>query len=541
VLVAFYGAACGSRPTAHSGEGGRAGTAGGSGGGSPVTDAAAGDAADLAASGGSGGADAAIDHPAGAGGTTSAGGTTGAAGTIGAGGRTGVGGRTGPTDDWQILEQPISHKVDILFMIDNSQSMLPLQNKLLASFPVFMNVLKGLPMGLPDLHLAVISSDTGPGRFDLPDRHCAFFGDGGRFQSQARGICAGPPLPAGQFFLAAANNQQTKNYTGDIVDAFTCIAALGDLGCGFEGQLKSVRWALDPINVPYTNVGFLRPDAYLSVILITNEDDCSLPDDSDLIDPQQTRMSDPYGPLWSFRCNEFGHLCNIDGTLQSVPRGPAMSNLQGCVSNETQSSKLTHLGDEIQFLKSLKSDPRQLLVSVVAGPAAPYSIEMIQNAMDVEVHPNMLHSCTQNSGEYADPAVRLQQWTQAFGRNGLFLSICANSFAPALQLIANKIAGVFGPFCVDGPFPPASGAAHPPCRVADRFIGSNGQRVEIALANCGDNGNLPPCWSLAADPDGCLDGQRLLINRGAATPPPDLTTAFTCAPCRAGVPEPGCP
>ncbi len=41
-------------------------------------------------------------------------------------------------------------------------------------------------------------------------------------------------------------NQTVTNYNGDIADAFTCIAALGDQGCGFEGQLKSVRWALDP-------------------------------------------------------------------------------------------------------------------------------------------------------------------------------------------------------------------------------------------------------------------------------------------------------
>ncbi len=195
-------------------------------------------------------------------------------------------------------------------MVDNSQSMLPLQSALLTGFPAFANVLKTLPGGLPDLHLGVVSSDSGPGKYDLPQYHCAFRGDNGRFQNQPRGLCAASPFMAvNQTFLQASNNQQTKNYTGDIADAFSCIAALGDQGCGFEGQLKSVRWALDPLNVPTGNDGFLRFDAYLAVVLLTNEDDCSIPDDSDLVDPTQTTMSSPLGPLWSWRCNEFGHLC----------------------------------------------------------------------------------------------------------------------------------------------------------------------------------------------------------------------------------------
>src|SRR5438445_254370 len=83
------------------------------------------------------------------------------------------------------------------------------------------------------------------------------------------------------------------NYNGDITDAFTCIAALGDQGCGFEGQLKSVRWALDAnaATFPPENDGFLRPEAFLAVILITNEDDCSVPDDSGMVDPTPMSMA----------------------------------------------------------------------------------------------------------------------------------------------------------------------------------------------------------------------------------------------------------
>ena len=85
-----------------------------------------------------------------------------------------------------VFKSSINRQVDVLFMIDNSQSMQPLQDKLLRNFDVFMNQLKMIPtgagdgsVGLPDVHVAVISSDTGPGGFDLPDRHCSYLGDAG--------------------------------------------------------------------------------------------------------------------------------------------------------------------------------------------------------------------------------------------------------------------------------------------------------------------------------------------------------------------------
>ena len=436
---------------------------------------------------------------------------------------TGAGGASPPIE-WK-LTPANERQLDILFMVDNSQSMVPLQAKLNASFPAFASLLKALPLGLPDLHLAVISSDTGPGKYDLPSYHCAFGGDRGQFQSQPRANCALPPLAAGNTFLSASANQSVKNYTGDIIDAFTCIAALGDQGCGFEGQLKSVRWALDPSRVPIQNPNFLRDGATLVVILVTNEDDCSLPDDSDLVDPTQTLMSSALGPLWSYRCNEFGHLCNVNGTLQSPPRGAATS-LEGCVSNDSPTGKLTKIADEIAFLKTLKRDPNQLIVAAITGPATPYSIEMIQQGMDVEPHPSVVHSCMQSAGEYADPAIRLKQWVDAFGVNGILASICDASFTAPLQTIAAKIGTLFGPVCVSGAFstPPTS------CQVVDRSLSSAGAVQDTPLPSCAAVANVAPCWTLSDDATGCVNGKRLAINRGGAAQPANVSTYYRCAP-----------
>jgi hypothetical protein len=440
-------------------------------------------------------------------------------------------------------------KLDILFMIDNSASMKPLQAKLLAQFPQFMDKLKAIPtadgmgMSLPDIHVAVISSDTGPGQFDLPTYGCLYGGDRGAFQFAPRGNCTAPPLhttPAQQTFLSASMNQAVKNYDGDISDAFKCIAALGDTGCGFEGQLKSVRLALDGSNP--VNDGFLRPEAFLAVILITNEDDCSLPNDSTLVDPAQNLMTDPLGPLDSFRCNEFGHLCNINGTLQPPPRGAA-TNLQDCVSNDTATGKLTKVGDEVAFLRSLKEDPTQIFVAAITGPPTPYSIEMLpESTVNPMLVPTMSHSCTETTGEYADPAVRIAQWVDAFGDHGLRDTICADSFAPALQSIADALIVVLGNQCIAGSLvdtDPSTATPDPQCQVSDSYLDDQKHVIETAIHACATNAT-PPCWSLVDDAQ-CPGAKVLQVTRGPGSLPDGLQTSISCAKCVDGVARAGCP
>jgi hypothetical protein len=330
-----------------------------------------------------------------------------------------------------------------------------------------------------------------------------------------------------------------KNYNGDIADAFTCIAALGDQGCGFEGQLKSVRWALDPFNPPPngTNDGFLRPEAFLAVILITNEDDCSVPDDSTLIDPTQTTMASPLGPLWSWRCNEFGHLCqDANGNLVPPARGPA-TNLMGCVSNDTDSGRLTKLSDEITFLKSLKADPNQIFVAAIAGLPTPYGVEMIMQGNDTEQHPNVIHSCTQSDGTYADPSVRIGQWVNAFGSHGVLDKICTDTFAPALMQIAGELSKLLGPQCITNNLVDTGNG--PTCSVVDQYV-MNGKSFSTVLQACSVD-PTPPCWKLQQDPKCAANQLALAVDRGGAMLPNGLSTAVSCEQCITNVPQPGCP
>jgi hypothetical protein len=420
---------------------------------------------------------------------------------------TGVGGSSGAMiQSWYV--QPMGARdVDILMMIDNSRSMLPLQQKLLANFPVFMQVLESLPQGLPNLHLAVVSSDMGAGvnQVELCND------DQGIFQSMSRGTCVASGLLPGQNFISNVNG--VANYTGALEDVFSCIAALGQDGCGFEAQLHSVVRALgaDGFNPPVENAGFLRSDALLAIVLLTNEDDCSVPADSDLFDTSSRLVSDPLGPLQSFRCNEYGHLCN------GAPPSRTMASSFGpgaCVPAEEQ-GQLIPVHTLVEQVKSLKADPTQIVVAAIAGLPDPYSVSLTAPliAQDPSMWPQVDHSCMESTGEYADPGVRLSSFVKAFGDNGLYLTVCAPSFAPALQVVANKIGTVMGHQCLQGSFV-LDQSGRPTCSVVQESVSSNGGTVSTPIPSCSTTAGAGPCWNLTADATSCADGLLFSMQAG---------------------------
>jgi hypothetical protein len=383
------------------------------------------------------------------GGTGSSDGGPGGAIAAGSGGMRGTGGSPFPdgglNGDRHITT---TSKLDVLFMVDDSSSMRPIQASLAASVSQFVNGLKGAAGGLPDLHLAVISSSLGAGAFgDVPGCGQGAPGDdGGSFQHRA-----GCGLNPGANFITASADGSANNFSGDLAGVFGCLAQLGDGGCGFEHQLESVRQALirasDPMD--QQNGGFLRDDAYLSIVMLTNEDDCSVPANSQLFDTSVTSLSDkpPLGGLWSYRCNEFGHRC--DQPMPHTTVGlPAM--LTGCMSKENTDGlyHLTPVADFVDFLGRLKSDPNRVSVAALMGPPSPYVVTARTAQLasgGTELQPQVEHSCSLGSGVNADPSIRLTQWLEAFGPNGTAENICVDDLGPAVTRIANHIVGGMNP------------------------------------------------------------------------------------------------
>lgn len=412
------------------------------------------------------------------------------------------------------FQQSVNRDLDLLFLIDDSNSMAPLQAKMRARMPDFMDVLKGLPGGLPNLHVAVVSSSLGAGVFGNVTG-CQQRTSGnleGLFQHKS-----GCGLNDGETFiksLPGMNGQRVENFTGDITNVFSCIADLGQNGCGFEHQLESVRYSLQRALQPGDpNYGFIRDTAYLAVVMLTNEDDCSVDPTSTLFDPGMTTTADMLGGLQSYRCNEFGHKCSA--ALPHTAPMPAMT-MTDCKSAED--GKLVRVKEYVDFMRALKPED-QILLAAIQGPVTPYVVDskafMLANG-GTENQPYVQHSCTSgNAGtEYADPGVRIKEFMEPF--NGVIESICENDFRDAMVRIAQVISAKLGAQCVANNVA-RKGNGEFDCDVTQRQVSATGQNVDKAVPACqGAAPNITnastdqPCWVLVDGANGQCNGQKIL-------------------------------
>jgi hypothetical protein len=242
----------------------------------------------------------------------------------------------------------VNAALDILFMVDNSPGMGPKQAALTQSFSQLIQQAQQIPGGLPDLHIGVISSDMGAGSESiglncqrvLGDRGVLYGNDpsnslasvapnadasqGGHPQSNGCGLHSGQRWISD---IASPNGTgRITNYDGTIQDVFTCLAtAVGTSGCGFEHQLQSVRVALNadypenpkdaPNQINPENIGFVRSGAYLAIVMVTDEDDCSADPDDTLNNGMFLQTQVPVTETASLRCAARGHVC----AGQSIP------------------------------------------------------------------------------------------------------------------------------------------------------------------------------------------------------------------------------
>jgi hypothetical protein len=336
----------------------------------------------------------------------------------------GTGGAGGGPDGPPVDRNPGARRqVDILFLVDNSPSMQEEQANLARNFPAMIDELKGLPGGLPDLHIAIASSDLGAGPTAVGS--CTRpGGDRGIFQTKA-----GCGLEAGARFMVSRNGGANNNFTGEISQVFQCLAQLGAQGCGFEHQLQATRVALYETITP-ENRGFLRPDAVLVVVLLSDEDDCSAEVNSDLF------TEDIPGTTASFRCARFGHVCGG----QMPPQAPFSAPLSQCRPSD-DGGRLIRVGDVVDSVKILKRNPAEdILVAGLFGwsdqPGAEYRYATAAGAPA----PNLEYQpiCSSINGS-ATAAVRLKQFVEGFGANGTFRSICDDDYRPAMKHIGEAL------------------------------------------------------------------------------------------------------
>jgi hypothetical protein len=180
----------------------------------------------------------------------------------------GTGGDDGPkfdlgTSDVAVPTGESCQKVDLLFIIDNSGSMADEQDNITASFPGFINGMLTTLEDAESYHVGVVTTDPYSG--NAPG--CTMIGSlvtqtSGTDSSNA--VCT--PFADGFRFM-------TEN--DDLAAKFTCAAKPGTAGSGDERPMDAVRAALSAnLNAPGAcNAEFLRDDALLVLVFITDEED----------------------------------------------------------------------------------------------------------------------------------------------------------------------------------------------------------------------------------------------------------------------------
>ncbi len=390
--------------------------------------------------------------------------------------------------------------VDLLFVIDDSGSMSDEQEQLgLWSSELFDVLSDG---ELPDLHVAVVSSGMSiPGILG-----CEYGGNGNFHVGQAK-------LGQDHFLRDVAGpSGREKNYEGSLTDAFAKMARVGDSGCGFEQPFKAARIALSG-SVP-SSEEFLRDDALLLIVFVTDEDDCSVSD--------PTLYSDVYGdacsvlgPLTSYRCFEHGVRCH-DG------KGSREFGERDNCRPDEDSPYIESVSQFARHLKSLKNHPGQVVLAGIYGKPHQVTAIVDERLASYYQAPRLGDVCsvgrnsgsaTAREGSGATPAVRMNALMSQFAARASQSSICESELSWAMRdvgLITRNVAS--RSHCLRGSLVDVDIAAQgvqPACRV--EAVSDAGSKLELREVIPPCNGtNNSRCFTVDVDAFGCSETETRL-------------------------------
>jgi hypothetical protein len=339
----------------------------------------------------------------------------------------------------------VTGKLDLLMMVDNSSSMAHEQALLAQELPRMIAALASGDVNgdgkqdhpQADMHVGVISTDMGISGL-TESTVCSSLGDDGILRKPTN--CGTDPLN----YLVYAPDAGTS------VDAFEAAAAcqvrLGTDGCGLEQPLESTLKALTPSSAPTRfdldaagqadgpNAGFLRDDALLVIVEVTDEDDCSFPSSSVGF---TLYYGGPYGDAGlNYRCQARPEaLYPIDRYTETLPK--LRANAVGGVLFAVIAGVPPDLVDAITDagIEGILADPRMAFApngdpgSTATMPVPACTIDRVLDDGGIE-HVS------------ATPARRLLEVAKSFDDRAIVGSICRQDFQKSIEAIAKRIGGV---------------------------------------------------------------------------------------------------
>jgi hypothetical protein len=418
-------------------------------------------------------------------------------------------GGTGPDDGGTVSPRvvpvtgPAINRVDIVMVVDNSVSMVQEQAALTTHFPVLIRDLVDPPDrdhdGVPDhpavedLRIGIVSTDMGTMGLAVPTCANSVRGDNGCLRHAGSPEIPGcrPTYPA---WLTRDPSNAATYAPDDLAADFACVATLGTAGCGFEQQLEAARKAVvDNARPGECNGGFLRSDSLLMILIVTDEDDCS-------VDPEHPEMFD------TSLTDTLGHL----GVR--------------CYLNPEFVRPVSYFYDEVAALRPGRKE--DIVVGLIVGvpvdrPAchgygdgiaacldAPEMIERFAPGGEDLLEP----SCRTSLGT-AYPPVRLVRFAQMWGRGAYVGSICQEDWSAPIGMIGARMIERLAPdwICLSSAIPYDYAGCRTPCRLV------------MTLPETG------PC---AEDPDCPSAGCPPVTSTDVLTAPPCThpTTGASCVP-----------
>jgi hypothetical protein len=442
-------------------------------------------------------------------------------------------------DDGTVEINP-NKDVDILFVIDNSGSMGEEQGTLAANFAAFIEVLED-PEVDANYRIAVTTTDNGnpycsgttpeggafvmtscqdrleqfvfaagteaekDKRVEACEEHCPpEFAD---IELQPTTVADGGAAEARPWLERRGG---ASNLPGDMdtVQGFQCFGPQGINGCGFESPLETMYKALRrTFDAEETSYGFVRDEALLAIVFVTDEADCSYQvqhQDIFLPDGDRAFWEDPNAAYpTSAVCWNAGVACEGGpGQYADCWAQDHASNGEPAASDDDAVlhplSRYVDLLEDIEYQKRHLDPKQDILVSVIAGVPEGYPDQRIvyQDSLDPGFQGDfgIGPGCTSSAGE-AVPPVRLRELAetmQADGDPNMF-SICQSDYSAALHAIADRIRKNLRPGCVQTcvrDMDPTTAELDPSCVVRERLV--DGTRTVVVPCEHDGSEWVPP-------------------------------------------------
>ncbi len=397
------------------------------------------------------------------------------------------------------IQLAVNKDVDILFVIDDSGSMAEEQALLAANFGAFIGVLEA-PDVKANYRIGITTTDMGnprcpsdtttPSKGGLLLSSCRDRVDQGDFIYNG----VNPPFDAtfactdvcsktdAELMIRPTTTdldenpkprpwlesiEGVANIPDDVtaLEAFQCFGPQGVAGCGQESPLESMYQALTRADVNGDpNYGFLREKAILSVVLLTDELDCSLNEaHKDIFISNKVFWNKPDDgkPPTSAVCFRAGVECEGDGDPSFESCYAENFDEAGNPGASDDDAVLYPVGRYTSFLQGIEDEKRkvaqdqEVLVAVIGGVPKGYAAGEAEisysGVADQEFLDNfgLAPGCTLGEGT-AVPPVRMKEFAEFFqvGDDRNLFSICQDNYSAALGSIADKIRDQIKPACM---------------------------------------------------------------------------------------------